>query len=216
MENKDENLNSEIEELNIEISDDDDVDALKDKFTQLSDSYKKVSETHKKTLDTNKQLYSRAKKAEGFELKDGKWVKPEKSEKVEPKPKKSSEPTKDEDYSLSLDQETYLNTKIQLDGESEIEFTQNWMKRTGESDVRALVKDDVYLAKLESLRKETMAKNATPKGNSRSAPPVNDEFSVAMAEYEETGKLPKDRALREKVVETKAKRESSENMFYNS
>ncbi len=42
------------------------------------------AEYYTKLEDRNKQLFARAKKAEGFELKDGKWVKPE--VKIEKKP----------------------------------------------------------------------------------------------------------------------------------
>src|SRR3990167_159729 len=85
MANENENSNSEIEAINLdEISD---VDVLKEHYQKLDESYRDVS-------DKNKHLFERTKKAEGFELKDGKWVKPPK---VEPKvdadpPKEPSKP----------------------------------------------------------------------------------------------------------------------------
>ena len=75
-------LNEIIDSLNDEnVSDEDKVqlrEDLKTEATALGDS--------------NKQLYSRAKRAEGFEQKDGKWVK-----KPEPKkePKKPDKPKED-------------------------------------------------------------------------------------------------------------------------
>lgn len=72
-------LDSQNQAENIVLSDEDDTDAIREKFSKLS-------ETHKKVSDYNKQLFARAKKAEGFELKDGKWIKPMVEPKPEPKP----------------------------------------------------------------------------------------------------------------------------------
>ncbi len=70
MENENENIdspNDEIEGIDEEL----DIDVIKQKYADLTEK--------------NKQIFARAKKAEGFELKDGKWIKPPKV--VEEKPK---------------------------------------------------------------------------------------------------------------------------------
>ena len=77
------------------------IDSLND------ENVSEVKETLKKeaaVLDkSNKQLHARAKKAEGFERKDGKWVKKEKPKEVKPdtKPKNPKAKQPDEpDYAL--------------------------------------------------------------------------------------------------------------------
>lgn len=70
-ENTNENLNSNNEEIaEIEALGADATQEQKDEYTA-------------KIEDRNKQLYARLKKAEGYEFKDGKWVKPEAKPTVE-------------------------------------------------------------------------------------------------------------------------------------
>lgn len=79
-ENKNEGgtLNSDVEEV-IEVAED---------ATQ-----EQKDEALARLQDTNKQLYARAKKAEGFELVDGKWVKKEKPPVIQPKKEPSDTTT---------------------------------------------------------------------------------------------------------------------------
>lgn len=73
------------------VGDDDDVDTLKEKF--------------KKVDDQNKQLFARTKKAEGFELVEGKYVKKDPEVKPEPevKPDLTPQQVSDEDLDKRLD-----------------------------------------------------------------------------------------------------------------
>lgn len=83
-----ENLDSQIEELLLE----DDNGEVK-----TDDESEKSNEDIEKLKEINKQLYARAKKAEGFEFKDGKWVKPEikKEKPIEKSVKEPEMSTKD-------------------------------------------------------------------------------------------------------------------------
>ncbi len=62
----------QIEDLVIE--EDWDVDTIKEKTAEHN---QKIKDAFTKFNEDNKQLYARTKKAEGFEFKDGKWIKPE-------------------------------------------------------------------------------------------------------------------------------------------
>src|SRR3990167_11467282 len=93
MANENENSNSEIEAINLdEITD---IDVLKEHYQTLDGTYREVA-------DKNKQLFERTKKAEGFELKEGKWVKLKvekpKETKVDSDPPKEPSKPSDLDY----------------------------------------------------------------------------------------------------------------------
>lgn len=70
----------QIEDLVIE--EDWDTETIKEKTAEHN---QKIREAFTKFDEDNKQLYARTKKAEGFEFKDGKWVKPGNNEKTETK-----------------------------------------------------------------------------------------------------------------------------------
>lgn len=76
-ETKNETVDSEITKVeDVVIEDGDDVETIKEKYAQREALL----------TENNAKLYARTKKAEGFEFKDGKWVKPEAKEaKIEPK-----------------------------------------------------------------------------------------------------------------------------------
>lgn len=66
------NTNNENDTLKVEAEE---VVVDADEFENETDP-EALKEIIRKRDDANKQLYARTKKAEGFELKDGKWVKP--------------------------------------------------------------------------------------------------------------------------------------------
>ena len=139
MADENENLDSQIETLD-EITEDDDIDAVKDK-------YKKATDSHKKLSDANKQLFSRAKKAEGFELVDGKWVKKEVKKEPKETPAKK-EPEKTEEFGLL--QKSFLRS-AGITAEDEIELAKETSKKWDMS-IDKLVDDEDFKVKLEKLR----------------------------------------------------------------
>lgn len=56
---------------------------------------------------------------------------------------------------------------LRIKSPDEIEFTQNWMKRTGE-DLEAVLEDDIFQAKIGKMREAKKAAEAIPKGTNRS------------------------------------------------
>jgi len=107
--------------------------------------------------ETNRQLYSRAKKAEGFEKKDGKWVKKEvKQEKLEAKNK----PEPDE---LGLVQKTFLIANG-IKGADEQAKVFEFMEDTGKS-LEDAVENKYLLAELKDFKDDKASKAATPNGS---------------------------------------------------
>lgn len=175
------------------------------------EEYQKLFDEHSKITDKNKQLYSRAKKAEGFELVDGKWVKPAPKE---PEPKVDKKPPKESLQPDELDygQLAFHNTKpdvLKIESEEDVEFLQNTIKETGKSQA-AILSSKWFQAELQERITARASANAVPKAKNRSGQTVITDVDVAVAKYKETGELPKDFATRNKVVDAITKEESGE------
>jgi len=176
------------------VEENDDVDALKEKFEKISEQ--------------NKQLFARAKKAEGFELKDGEWVKPPKVEKPkEVKPKVENEPDKEPSKSdeLGYGEKAFLKT-YSIQGSDELALVKSFQSRTGD-DLDTIVSDDIFLGKLQSLRDARESANAVPKGKSRSGQTGVTDVDLAVAKFKEDGTFPEDFETRNKVVDAVTKEE---------
>ena len=158
----------------------------------------KLTETEAK----NRQLFERAKKAEGFVLKDGHWTK---ADKPEPKPDVTVAP-KASTGELDETQLDYLDLKGI--GESEdIKVIQEVMSKTGKS-VRETLKDSYVVAALKDNQAQRDVRAATPSGNKRSGGGQVDGLDLAIAKFEQTGELPADFKLRAAVVDAKYQKES--------
>lgn len=185
---------------NVEQFDVTEIDSIEDIETLRA----KVKEFVPKITDTNKQLFARAKKAEGFELKDGKWVKPPKADAPpEEKPSKPSE--------LEYGQLALLRTEG-IKGSGEIALFKEIMAETGKG-VLDVLDSNYFKSRLTDFRDAQASQNAIPKGKNRSGQAGVTDEDVAVAKFHETGKLPDDfktrNAVRIKLVEA----EKSKNMF---
>lgn len=148
---------------------------------------------------TNRQLFERAKKAEGFVKVDGKWVKA-------PKPEEGAaaiEQLKAKTGELDETQLDYLDLKG-ISEEEDIAIIQKVIQRTGQT-VRQALKDDYVLDKLKANQQKREVKDAMPSGTKRSGA-GGEGFDAALAKFEQTGELPKDYALRTKVVNAAVER----------
>jgi len=99
-ETQNENTNSSISEKDQAILDAEDQKLLEveEEVEEETDDPAVLKERLAKIEEKNKQLFIRTKKAEGFELKDGKWVKPTKPTEV----KKPTVETKEEDIDARI------------------------------------------------------------------------------------------------------------------
>lgn len=147
---------------------------------------------------TNRQLFERAKKAEGFVKVDGKWVKaPKPEEAVE-----TAQQLKAKTGELSETQLDYLDLKGVTE-EADIDVIQKVMQRTGQT-VRQALGDDYVISKLAANKAKREVLDATPSGTRRAGGQSSD-VGAALAKFKETGVLPEDRELADKVVDSMTK-----------
>jgi len=175
------------------------------------EAYEKLMNEHSETSEQNKQLFARAKKAEGFELVEDKWVKPEVSKeepKAEPEPQKESSKPSEIDYG----EKAYLRSALDVKGADELQLVKEFKGKYGMS-VEEMETDSVFLGKLNNLREARESQAAVPKGTKRSGQQGTTDVDIALAKYKETGKLPEDFKTRSEVVNKAAAQEEQEGMF---
>lgn len=187
-----------MEEENIE-----DITSKKDETTEELDS--KVLALEEK----NRQLFARAKKAEGFELKDDKWVKVEKEEK---KPKAEvSKP----DGEFGLLQKSYLRSADIVE-EDEVELVKKLMEETGK-DIDVLIETKYFKSELEELRDVKATTKATSdvrggRGNTQATDTAEHWIAKGIPPTPE--QVP-DRATRVKIARAMIASEDTGKKFYN-
>ena len=178
------------------IDDNDDADALKEKLVKVSEQ--------------NKQLFSRAKKAEGFELKEGKWVKPvAKSEKPKVDAGTPQEPSKTNE--LDYGQLALLRTEG-IKGSAENALFKEVMTETGKG-VLEVLDSNYFKSRLADLREAQVSADAIPKGKNRSGQTGITDTDLAVAKYKESGNLPDDFKTRSAVIKQIAAAEQMEGVF---
>jgi len=211
MEIENENLDSLNEGQGdaIVLDENDDIDAVKEKFGKLS-------ERSQKTSDNNKQLFSRAKKAEGFELKDDKWVKIEKKE-VKKEVKTEVKETKPDDKLL----EKIDGLTLQAGGikeKDEVELADKWKEQTGR-ELTEVLANEIFQKELQQLRDDKANAVATTdvKGDG-----ATSDAKSKVEYYRAKGTHPtpediSDRKARVKIIRELMKDESSSGgfKFYN-
>ena len=205
MENENElDINSQNDAID-DIKDIDDIDVLKEKYQGLG-------EKHKKIFDTNKQLFARAKKAEGFELKDGKWIKPEPKIDKKPEPKKS-----DEDFGLL--ELTFLKGE-DIKSEDEIEFVKKELKEAGltNDQLPKLFANKYFKSQLDEFKTEKANVKAVAgiKGGrgGESEAKNTPEYWIAKGVPPTPEQVP-DRQTRVKIARAMMNNEKSGKKFYN-
>ncbi len=155
----------------------------------------------------NKQLYARAKKAEGFEQKDGKWVKKEvKPKETKPEANKPDELDKS-DKALEIAQRALLNSSGYKASEQ-----QDYVFEQAEKlkiDVSEIVNDDYHKSKLKAIKDKLEVQGNMPRGGGKGGGGASDSVEYWIAK----GELPPDQELAEKVVEAKKKNESGKKQF---
>lgn len=124
----------------------------------------KVKETAKTLKSNNKKLYARTKKAEGFvQDKDGKWVKPPKSDPA-PKPDAANAANKGNEAQFTLkDSRALDNANVHDD---DVDDVANYAKFKGVSISEAL-KDPVMISTLKLKSENRSSANAANAGTAR-------------------------------------------------
>ena len=160
MENENEfNLDSQNQIKGVDEIDFSDTDVAKEAYKALFDNTLKVT-------DTNKQLYARTKKAEGFEQKDGKWIKAEKQTTTKPNEKPNLQET---DYGLLA----FLTAKG-LEHEDDVALFNKVRTETGKKP-EEILSSKYFQAELKEQQEIRASKEAQPKGNERSGTHARDD-----------------------------------------
>lgn len=192
MNTNNENGNSQIPEVPVlDILDTDTAEEIKEKV----EAHNQALEDYKtKTTETNAQLYARTKKAEGFELKDGKWVKPEKQ--TETKATDTSKNTEKDGFS-----QTDLIAIIKAEvPEEDIQEVADYAKLKGISIKEALASDVVKsILKIKTEERQTAEATSTGSQKRTTVPSGSDLLEKA----NKTGELPDDLESMGKIIEAR-------------
>jgi hypothetical protein len=171
-----------------------------------------VKETLKKEADalneSNKQLYARAKKAEGFENKDGKWVKretPPETKIDNPEAKKSDEP----DYGKLA----YLKSE----GVSHPDDRKAVMEESKRLNlpIEEVLGMEHIKSRLRSAKEQREAEAGMPEGGSSKTGGNKGSVDYWVNKKDKAGnyETPTDVELANQVIEARMKSEQSKNMF---
>lgn len=203
-----ENVNNDTPKVdNADSLDGLDANALKEKLVS-------EREDHGKTKDANRQLFSRAKTAEGFEKKGEEWVKIEKKEPTETKPK---ETPKKQDESVLLEKFDKLALKTEgITSEDEVELANKLRDETGKS-MEDLLDSKYFKSELESLRENKTNEEATKDvkgGSGTSEAKSKPEYWIAKGTRPTKEEVP-DRKTRVTILRAMMASSKSNKMFYN-
>ena len=117
-----------------------------------------AKEAYEKALSQNKQLFARAKKAEGFELKDGQWVR---GSKPAPETKPKDEPKLSTDYGLLA----FLKVN-NIEHEDDVAYFNQVRSETGKKP-EEIIRSKYFQAELKERQEIRATKEALPKENNR-------------------------------------------------
>mgnify|MGYP001564335158 CR=1 FL=1 len=203
MANELENLDSLNEEKVIEADFDElDDDARKGKFNEFTDQNKRL-------VELNRQLFARAKKAEGFEFKEGKWAK---LEKKEPELKKEPEATPKPSNDVDFGQLAFHNTKsdvTKIEHDEDVEFLRETIKDTGKPQA-SILGTKWFQAELKERQEARTTKEAIPSGSKRAPTTASRETpEYWTAKGELPPDTPENRELRQKIVNLRYDKEKS-------
>lgn len=126
-------------------------------------------------------------------------------------PSKSEEDDSKKSSDFDYGEKAYLRS-YDIKGSDELQLAKEWQKRTGDS-LDTMVEDEIFQAKLTSLRKQKTVANAVPKGTRRSTQSGNNELDTAILEFKDSGKLPENFELRAQVLNKMVESDTSRKPF---
>ena len=206
MENETEKLDSPNEKPTADAETATDLDNLD--ATALREKLKTSEDKNKTTEEKNRQLFARAKKAEGFELKDGDWVK---SEPTETKPSKTEKKSE-----LDYGEKAFLAAN-DVKGNDEIElFLKTRDKFKDDTSMEEVLADAGFIKAITDLREEKKSTDAL-EGTADSKRSGTGGSKNKVDFWLNKGELPPDtpenRQLRRDVVNAQGKRLGSDKRF---
>lgn len=145
------------------------------------------------------------KENQTLKVQKSNWKKKAESKPSQPEKETSKEKKGEQSDELDYGQKAFLKASG-ISGEEETALVKNFMDRTGDS-LDVVIEDDIFTAKLKSLRDKQAAKAAVPQGGKSGS--ATDRDSVDY--YLQTGETPPlDKVeLRRKVVNARIAKENS-------
>jgi hypothetical protein len=171
---------------------------------QIDELIKSANELH----NSNKQLFSRAKKAEGFEQdKEGNWVKKESEIKPATKPEPNQSGESDNAKTLKISQMALL-TALGYKNQEQQDYIFKQVDKY-KIDISEIVNDEFHQHKLKSIAENAEVKNGMPNGGGKGSGHAANSVDYWLAR----GETPDDQELAEKVIEARIKKEGNKKMF---
>ncbi len=134
-------------------------------------------QAEKAELETkNRQLFERAKKAEGFTLQNGHWVKAE-------RPAQTATGEAEDTVALLLEVKG-------LKEDDEVALFQKWKDETNRAP-RTILNNSIFQAELQALRTDKATQAAIPSSNGRGGGGGTLNLDAAVEKFTRTGELPK-------------------------
>lgn len=162
---------------------------------------------------SNKQLYSRAKKAEGFEQdKDGNWAKkPEPVKKVEKKPE-SKKQSDELDNTERIDKLTLKSEGVEHS--DDIKMVLDEAKRL-KLPVEEIINMEHIKSKLKKAQDQREAEDGMPDGRGKSSSGTKDSVEHWVNKKDKDGNFltPDNLELANKVIDARLKQKKDGNMF---
>jgi len=154
-------------EIDKQKDEEDDIDIDENDETEDSSYWKELALKKQGMLKREKTKHEKIRK----DFDEYKGQNPKKEEKIEKPPEKPEKPNE-----FDYGQRAFLKT-YGISGSDELALAKGWVERTGDT-IDVLVEDEIFNAKLKSLRDQKAAKEAVPTSG-RSAPT----YSKSKAEY---------------------------------
>lgn len=114
------------------------------------------------------------------------------------KPTVQEEPSQPSD--LDYGERAYLRSALDIKGSDELQLAKEW-KAKYDMTVDEMESDEVFLNRLSTLRQAKQSAAALPKAGKRTGQPADADLDTAVAKFNETGELPADFELRNKVID---------------
>lgn len=161
--------------------------------------------------DSNKQLYARAKKAEGFDMKDGKWIK---QEKTTPAPElKSDSPEAKQSDELDYGKLAYLKSEgVEHPDDRKIVLEE--AKRLN-LPIERILQEKHIQAQLKDSKDQRNAESGMPEGGSGKSGGNKGSVDYWVNRKDKDGnyETPTDTDLANKVIDARISAEQKSNMF---
>ena len=172
--NNQENVNSSNDEQNVE----EEIILPKEGEEEETDDVEVLKERLKQRNEAAAQLFARAKKAEGFELKEGKWIK-KPAKPYEAKPAAPAKKINDEDVAKKIAEVLDQRDLEAMDLSDELKSEVSDLAKLKGISVKKALNDNYIKFRLEQDGKTSKADNASlPSGRKFSTPVAPEKITA--------------------------------------